>query len=59
MNNVILHYQDGRTFICAEGVTLARAEEIKAYIESNNDDFSYRNVERVEIQYTGGNDEKV
>ncbi|WP_122983465.1 hypothetical protein [Rodentibacter trehalosifermentans] len=53
MNNVILHYQDGRTFICAEGVTLARAEEIKAYVESNPDDFSYRNVERVEILETG------
>lgn len=59
MNNVILHYQDGRTFICAECVTLARAEEIKAYIESNNDDFSYRDVATVEIQHTGGNDEKV
>ncbi|WP_256843226.1 hypothetical protein [Rodentibacter rarus] len=53
MNNVILHYQDGRTFICAKGVTLARAEEIKAYVESNPDDFSYRNVERVEILETG------
>ncbi|WP_180374200.1 hypothetical protein [Rodentibacter ratti] len=55
MNNVILHYQDGRTFICAEGVTLARAEEIKAYVESNPDDFSYRNVERVEIEEVGNN----
>ncbi|WP_242649526.1 hypothetical protein [Rodentibacter pneumotropicus] len=55
MNNVILHYQDGRTFICAEGVTLARAEEIKAYVESNPDDFSYRNVERVEIEDAGTN----
>ncbi|VEH68282.1 Uncharacterised protein [Rodentibacter pneumotropicus] len=55
MNNVILHYQDGRTFICAEGVTLARAEEIKAYVESNPDDFSYRNVVRVEIKGTGTN----
>lgn len=58
MNNVILHYQDGRTFIGSEGVTLARAEEIKAYIESNKDDFSYRDVVAVEIKHTGGNDEK-
>ncbi|OOF62128.1 hypothetical protein BH925_10165 [Rodentibacter pneumotropicus] len=58
MYNVILHYQDGRTFICAEGVTLARAEKIKAYVESNNDDFSYRDVVAVEIKHTGGNDEK-
>lgn len=55
MPNVILHYQDGRTFICEEGVTLARAEEIKAYVESNPDDFSYRNVERVEIEEVGNN----
>ncbi|WP_244153108.1 hypothetical protein [Rodentibacter genomosp. 1] len=55
MNNVTLHYQDGRTFICAEGVALARAEEIKAYVESNRDDFSYRNVERVEIEEVGNN----
>ncbi|OOF38200.1 hypothetical protein BKK47_09970 [Rodentibacter mrazii] len=57
MNNVTLHYQDGRTFICAEGVALARAEEIKSYVESNRDDFSYRDVAIVEIQHTGGNDE--
>lgn len=50
MNNVILHYQDGRTFICAQGVTLTWAEEIKAYVESNPDDFSYRNVAQVEIE---------
>ncbi|MCQ9123300.1 hypothetical protein MUW69_002084 [Rodentibacter heylii] len=41
--------------MCAQGVTLARAEEIKAYVESNPDDFSYRNVERVEIEGTGTN----
>ncbi|THA19018.1 hypothetical protein D3M83_02350 [Rodentibacter pneumotropicus] len=41
--------------MCAEGVTLARAEEIKAHVESNPDDFSYRNVERVEIEDTGTN----
>ncbi|MCI7352926.1 MAG: hypothetical protein SOW21_09730 [[Actinobacillus] rossii] len=49
MYNVILHYQDGHTFICAEDVILARAEEIKVYIESNPDDFSYRDVLKVEI----------
>ncbi|PVX32647.1 hypothetical protein C8D76_1127 [Pasteurella langaaensis DSM 22999] len=56
MYNVILHYQDGHTFICDEDVILARAEEIKVYIESNPDDFSYRDVLEVEIVKGGKNE---
>ncbi|QPB42672.1 hypothetical protein [Rodentibacter haemolyticus] len=50
MPNVILHYQDGSSFLCAENVTSKRAEEIKAYAEANKDDFGYRDVAMVEIE---------
>lgn len=54
MPNVILHYKDGTTFVCAQGVSLARAEEIKAHIETNPNEFSYRDVACVEIQTSEG-----
>lgn len=54
MPNVILYLKDGTTFVCAQGVSLARAEEIKAHIETNPNEFSYRDASRVEIQTLEG-----
>ncbi|NBI13749.1 hypothetical protein GVX81_09050 [[Haemophilus] felis] len=56
--NVVLVYQDGSQFICAEGVTLARALRIKSDIRAAqaNNDFSYLNVSTISI-VKGGNDE--
>ncbi len=54
MPNVISYLKDGTTFVCAQGVSLARAEEIKAHIETNPNEFSYRDVARVEIQTSEG-----
>lgn len=54
MPNVILHLKDGTTFVCAQGVALERAEEIKAHIKANPKALSYRDVSRVEIQTLEG-----
>ena len=54
ISNVILYLQNGTTFVCAQGVSLERAEEIKAHIETNPNEFSYRDVSRVEIQTLEG-----
>ncbi len=54
MPNVILYLQNGTAFVCAQGVSLARAEEIKTHIEANPNEFSYRDVARVEIQTSEG-----
>lgn len=53
-SNVILYLQNGTTFICAQGVSLERAEEIKAHIKANPKALSYRDVSRVEIQTLEG-----
>lgn len=55
--NVILTYKDGSAFDCAVGVSLERAEQIKAEIEQQQSEhaFSYRDVKSITIT-KGGDD---